>query len=147
MSKKYADEDDDRKVKQKQEKDIYTTEYASGTCFSDEQETKFKSKQQKQGIFTRTINKVKEGFPKLLMPPQTIQQYEAGKSSRWGDLIQRTKWTFLMLIGFMLFILLGNFYCAVLVLLIIMAIYNELLDLAIYRDRNNEVKNYYLISW
>ena len=140
MSKKYADDDNFTKSKIVPEKEV-TTEYASGTCFSSEQENKFKTK---QGFISRTLNRVKENFPKLLMPPQVTAQSE---SSRWGDLIQRTKWTIFMLFGFIGFIMLGNFYCAFLVLLIIMAIYNELLDLSRYKDRNNEVKNYYLISW
>ena len=139
MSKKYADDDNFTKAKVIQEKEV-TTEYASGTCFSSEQENKFKTK---QGFISRTLNKVKENFPKLLMPPQNPQ----AENTKWGDLIQRTKWTVLMLVGFIGFISLGNFYCAILVLLIIMAIYNELLDLSRYKDRNNEVKNYYLVSW
>jgi hypothetical protein len=147
MSKKYANEDNETRhtstLKQDKEKENYT-EYASGTCFSSEQETKFKSK---PNIISRTINKVTTGFPKILMPPQIAQQEEQIKINKWADLVQRTKWTLYMLIGFMGVISLGNFYCGILVLLVIMAIYKELLDLSRYKDRNNEVKNYYLVSW
>jgi phosphatidate cytidylyltransferase len=148
MSKKYVNDDIDSKriknsnVKKIEEKENLT-EYASGTCFSSEQETKFKSK---PNIISRTITKVTTGFPKILMPPQTVDQ-EQIKNNRWADLVQRTKWTLLMLLGFIGFIMLGNFYCALLVLFIIMAIFKELLDLSRYKDRNNEVKNYYLVSW
>jgi hypothetical protein len=149
MSKKYVNDDidsksnDDKQTTSKERQKQNYTEYASGTCFSSEQETKFKAK---SNIISRTINKVASGFPKILMPPQMAQQDEI-KNNKWADLIQRTKWTFFMLIGFSGFIFLGNFYCALLVLLVIMAIYKELLDLSRYKDRNNEVKNYYLVSW
>ena len=149
MSKKYVNDDidsksnDDKQTPPKERQKQNYSEYASGTCFSSEQETKFKAK---SNIISRTINKVASGFPKILMPPQMAQQDEI-KNNKWADLILRTKWTFFMLIGFSAFIFLGNFYCAVLVLLVIMAIYKELLDLSRYKDRNNEVKNYYLVSW
>jgi hypothetical protein len=149
MSKKYANEDVDNSgksssFKKDKDKGNYAEYYASGTCFSSEQESKFKAK---QNIISRTINKVTTGFPKILMPPQTGLQEEQIKNNRWADLVQRTKWTFYMLLAFIGVISLGNFYCGVLVLLVIMAIYKELLDLSRYKDRNNEVKNYYLVSW
>lgn len=144
MSKKYMNDDHDSSEKYKkisQDKDNFT-EGASGTCFSSEQENKFKSK---SNIFSRTISKVASNFPKMLIPPQG--QEEQIKNNKWADLLQRTKWTVLMLIGFIGVIALGNFYCAFLVLLIIMAIYKELRDLPNYTERNDEIKHFYLFSW
>jgi phosphatidate cytidylyltransferase len=138
MSKKYVNEDIDSREREEKTQ----TEFASATCFSSEQENKYKKT--KSNFLSNTINKVTGVIPKILMPPQAPVDETKGK---WADLVQRAKWTIYMLIGFVFFILLGNFYCACLVLLVIMAIYNELLDLAKYKDRNTEVKNYYLISW
>jgi hypothetical protein len=147
MSKKYVDEDVDNTKNlnpktQEKEKENYT-EFASGTCFSSEQENKFKNKS--ANIISRTLSKVTSGFPKMLIPPQG--QEEQIKVNKWADLLQRTKWTFFMLVGFIGFIALGNFYCALLVLLVIMAIYKELLDLERYKERNYEIKNFYFVSW
>jgi len=121
------------------------TEVASGTCFSSEQEEKFKS--QKKSKLAQHLGKIKNAFTRSLIPPNTGQDQNASSNNRFSDLRQRTLWTIYMLLGFGVFILLGNFYCALLVLIVIMSIYGELIDISNYKERNMEVKNYYFISW
>jgi len=137
MSKKYKNDE----IESRDNEEKTNTEFASASCFSSEQEKKFKTK---SNFLSNTINKVTTGFPKILLPPNVPVDLN---KSRWADLIVRTKWTIYMLLGFIIVILLGNFYCALLVLCVIMAIYKELLDLTKYKDRNTEVKNYYVVSW
>lgn len=138
MSKKYANDENEIK---KQEMKEYT-EAASGTCFSSEQEAKYR--QHKSKLVSKLQN-LAGALKKTVLPPQPVTEGES--RGKFADLKDRTKWTIYMLLGFLAFISAGNFYCAVLVLIIIMAIYSELLDLSRYKERNNEVKNYYLISW
>lgn len=114
----------------------YRSEYASNTCFSSEQEQKFNTK-------TSKISKIGSAFKKSFIPPnQNIEP-----TSKFSDLKDRTIWTINLLIGFILIIMAGQFYCSLLIFFVIMAIYSELLDLSIYKERNKEVKNYYLLSW
>ncbi len=129
--KRFADDDDKTQ-----------TELGSQTCFSSEQEKVYQAK--KPNFFKKTLKKVATGFPKMLVPPQTD---ETQNKSKWEDLLVRTRWTIIMMLVFFFILFLGNFYCAIFVLLVIMAIHNELVDLYIYIDRNKEVKNYYLVSW
>jgi phosphatidate cytidylyltransferase len=140
MSKNYSKEPNEKPNYdnlKKAKEDL--TEAASGTCFSSEQEDKYR-KSKTVNRLTNLLTKFKGTF----MPPTQAQE-ETGK--KFGDLFDRTKWTVYMLLGFIGFIWLGNFYCALLVLLVIMAIYAELIDLSQYKDRNNEVKNYYPLAW
>lgn len=68
--------------------------------------------------------------------------------SKFSDLKDRTIWTVFMLFGFIGFISAGNFYCALLVLLVMMAIFSELIDLSNkYREINQEIKYYYFLNW
>lgn len=115
------------------------TEIASNTCFSSEQETKYKNKVTK---IANSIKKIGSAFKKSFLPPE-----ETVTKSRFADLRDRTIWTIIMLLGFMGLIYLGNFYCAVLVLLIIMAIYSELINIETYIERNKETKYYYFLAW
>jgi hypothetical protein len=87
------------------------------------------------------LRKIEESLKKPFFPPQTVT------SSKFGDLKDRTVWTILMLLMFILFISLGNFYCSVLVFVVISLIFSELIDLSAYKERNQELKNYYLWNW
>lgn len=115
------------------------TEIASNTCFSSEQETKYKNKVTK---LANSIKKIGTVFKKSFLPPE-----ETITKSRFADLRDRTIWTIIMLLAFIGLIYLGNFYCAVLVLLIIMAIYSELINIEPYIERNKETKYYYFLAW
>jgi len=151
MSKNYLQEDESENFRtQPTPKKVNTnnanqelTEIASGTCFSSEQEEKYRT-QQKSKI-AQQLGKLKNALTRSLQPPTTVDQNAS--NNKFSDLKQRGLWTIYMLLGFGVFILLGNFYCALLVLIVIMAIYGELIDLSNYKERNNEVKNYYFISW
>jgi hypothetical protein len=143
MSKNYANENENMEREHRKGKDNLT-EGASGTCFSSEQEVKYRTKEKSR--FATQVNKITNAISKSFIPPNSGTHEEPG-TNKFSDLTQRTKWTFFMLFGFLGFISLGNFYCAFLVLIVIMLIYAELLDLSRYKDRNTEVKNYYLISW
>ena len=151
MSKNYLQEDESENFRtQPTPKKVNThnanqelTEIASGTCFSSEQEKKYRT-QQKSKI-AQQIGKLKNALTRSLQPPTTADQNIT--NNKFSDLKQRGLWTIYMLLGFGVFIILGNFFCASLVLFIIMAIYGELIDLSNYKERNNEVKNYYFISW
>ena len=48
---------------------------------------------------------------------------------------------------FFLILFMGHFYSAVMVLLIVVAIFYELIDIPRFKGRNLEIKNYYPISW
>ena len=156
MSKKYKEEDNNLKneketnqtnekisnentnnIKHNSKEDTETL-MDSASAFSDEQEQAFKEKQKekKKGRFEKFSN----AFSKSFIPPQT-------KSSKWSDLYIRTLWSLIMIVCFFLILSMGHFYCAVLVFLIIICIYQELIDIPRYKERNLEVKNYYLISW
>jgi len=52
-----------------------------------------------------------------------------------------------MLLSFMGLIYLGNFYCALLVFFIIMAIFSELINIETYVERNKETKFYIFLAW
>jgi len=67
--------------------------------------------------------------------------------SKFSDLKDRAVWTILMLFGFIGFISAGNFYCALLVFVIMMAIFHELIDLSKYREINQDIKYYYFLNW
>jgi phosphatidate cytidylyltransferase len=140
MSKTYKNEDEKELKKESvQNKEVHT-EAASGTCFSSDAETKFKKKEGK-------LTKIRTALTSAFMPPASTRVEPPPGASKWTDLKTRTIWTVFMLLAFIGIIALGNFYCALLVFLVIMAIYAELLDISRYKERNNEVKNYYLISY
>jgi phosphatidate cytidylyltransferase len=134
MSKTFSAEHDEPETKGKQEKNE-VSEYASQTCFSSEMEAQFK----KNSKMSTIINRITKSF----QPPATTQNV----TSKFSDLRDRTLWTIFMLIFFICFVILGNFYCGVLVMVVIMLIYFELIDLARYRERNKLVKYYYPIAW
>ena len=92
-------------------------------------------------IFGTNLRKIEESLKKPFLPPQTIA------STKFGDLKDRTIWTILMLLMFIFVILLGNFYCSLLVLIVISLIFSELIDLSAYKERNQELRNYYLWNW
>ena len=89
-------------------------------------------------------NEEKKGtnaFSKSSNTPQNPQV------SKWRDLQIRTIWSLIMVIGFLLILALGHIYCALLVLIIVICINSELIDISRYKEKNSEIKNYYLISW
>jgi phosphatidate cytidylyltransferase len=132
MSKTFSAEKDEP------EKSKFTkgeSEYASQTCFSSEPEAQFKKQSKLATVFHH--------ISKQFQPPNSTQNV----TSKFSDLQARTIWTLFMLFIFIGFISLGNFYCAVLVVIVIMLIFFELIDLERYRDRNKYIKNYYPIAW
>ena len=146
MKKKYENEDVDEKSNPKSKETKKSApeskpmqeqeENNSGDCFSSEVEKQY---QEKKGKFAKLTG----AFSKSFIPPQAQTQ----SSSKWRDLQVRAIWSIIMLVLFTLILALGHFYCALLVLFIIICIYYELIDLQKYRERNNVVKHYYLISW
>lgn len=89
------------------------------------------------------ISKISSAFKRSFIPPQVMES----SKGKFSDFKERTIWTILMLISFFLFISSGKFYCSLLVFLIIIAIYSELIDLSRYKDRNQEIKHFYFISY
>jgi len=152
MKKKYEEEENHSKKendikqtdsKQNNEKTIQQNSKEdsvmdSASAFSDEQEQAFKEKQKE--ITKGKFEKLSNAFSKSFIPPQP-------KSSKWSDLYTRTIWSLIMIFSFFAILLMGHFYCAVLVFFIILCIFKELMDIPRYKERNLEVKNYYLISW
>ena len=148
MSKKvYADEikDDETKKKEKQKEpsnnnlDNKDTSDAGGASgFSDEAEKKFQQK--KKGKMEKLHSVVSKG----LIPPKSNQPENKGK---WNDLKIRVRWSLLMASLFFLILFMGHFYSSVMVALIVISIFYELIDIPRFKERNSEVKNYYLISW
>ena len=146
MPKKvYADEENSEVKKTKENlndsknndnKDNSDTGGASG--FSDDAEKKFQ--QIKKGKMEKLHNVVSKG----LIPPQGNQTEGKGK---WTDLKVRVKWSVLMASLFFLILFMGHFYSSIMVALIIISIFYELIDIPRFKERNSEVKNYYLISW
>lgn len=138
FSKQYANEtekiENNGKIKANE-----GTEIASNTCFSSEQELKYKTKESK---IANSIKEIGTAFKKSFLPPETTVT-----KSRFADLRDRGIWSIIMILGFVGLINLGNFYCAFLVLLIIMAIYSELINIETYIERNKETKNYYFLAW
>ncbi len=139
ISKHYSNENEGYKNETIDDKKIEGTEIASNTCFSSEQEKKYKNKVSK---IANSIQKIGSVFKKSFLPPE-----ETVSKSRFADLRDRFIWTIIMLLGFIGLIYLGNFYCAVLVFFIIMAIYSELINIETYIERNKETKFYYLLAW
>ncbi len=137
MKKTYADErtteeniETKEEPKTKHETDE-NQENVSATAFSSEAEKVFK-----QNKFQKITGAIKKAFNPPVSNPNSK-----------SDFRDRTIWTIFMLIGFIGVISLGNFYCSLLVLFIIMLIFAELIDLEVYRERNQEIKNYYLWNW
>ena len=137
MKKTYANEDNEPQSKIDKTEKPKESEYKndSASCFSSETEKIFEKKQ--KGKF----EKIQNAFAKSFNPPQNTG------NSKWRDLQVRTIWTFIMLFSFILILSMGHFYCAVLVLFIIICINSELIDIPRYKERNKEVKGYYLYSW
>ena len=149
MSKKvYADDinPDEKIQKEKVEKkkentiDSKDTSDAGGASgFSDDAEKKYQEK--KKGKLAKLHNVVSKG----LIPPNVNNQ--TGKKGSWGDLKVRVIWSCLMASLFFIILFMGHFYSALLVALIVVSIFYELIDIPRFKERNTEVKNYYLISW
>ena len=133
---KIAKKDSTTKEQKQEEKDNSDTAGASG--FSEDAEKKFQEK--KKGKVEKYYNIIKKG----LNPPQEATQNIKGK---WTDLKVRVRWSLIMVSLFFLILFMGHFYSAVMVLLIVVAIFYELIDIPRFKGRNLEIKNYYPISW
>lgn len=103
-----------------------TEEAASGTCFSTDQESQFKSK-----------NKIKNFIQKKFDTPST----------KFGDLKERMIWGLVIISSFITIVFAGHFYCSLFVLFVIGMIFFELIDLNKYRERNIETKGYHFVAW
>ena len=138
MKKKYANEDNEpTPLKEKKSEKPKEPEYKndSASCFSSETEKAFEKKQKSK------FEKLQNAFAKSFNPP------ENSGNSKWRDLQVRTIWSLIMIFSFILILSMGHFYCALFVLFIIICINSELIDISRYKDRNHEVKGYYLFSW
>ena len=100
----------------------------------DDENEKLKNKENEEKKGTNTFNK------------SSITSQNS-QSSKWRDLQIRTIWSLIMVISFLLILALGHIYCAILVLIIVICINSELIDISRYKEKNSEIKNYYLISW
>lgn len=124
----------------------YGTEGASNTCFSSEQESDYKQKMAiNNSKFQEKINKLSSIVTKCMTPPVNVTP--TTETGKFSDLKKRSIWTFLMLFSFIFVILAGNLYCAILVFIVMVAIYNELLSLEKYKTRNAEIEGFYQIAW
>ena len=152
MSKKvYADEinPDEKLNKEKTEKlekkkdnsfeNKDTSDAGGASGFSDEAEKKFQQK--KKGKLAKLHNVVSKG----LIPPNVNNQ--TGKKGNWSDLKIRVIWSLLMASLFFIILFMGHFYSSLMVALVAISIFYELIDIPRFKERNSEVKNYYLISW
>ena len=140
-SKKYVNEDNQTPSTPKTPQPSIPKEpdndVTSGSCFSDEAAQTFKKHQEeKKG----NLSKLASSFSKSFIPPTET-------ASKWRDLQIRTIWSLIMIALFGLILAMGHFYCAVLVMLVIVCSYYELIDIPRYKERNSEVKYYYSISW
>ena len=116
-----------------------TSDAGGASGFSDEAEKKFQQK--KKGKLAKLHNVVSKG----LIPPNVNNQ--TGKKGNWGDLKIRVTWSLLMASLFFIILFMGHFYSSLMVALIAISIFYELIDIPRFKERNSEVKNYYLISW
>ena len=147
MSKKVFQDDIKEEEKRKKEniekeknineenKDNSDAGGASG--FSDDAEKQFIEK--KKGKMAKLHNVISKG----LIPPNPNQP----SSGKWNDLKVRVIWSILMASVFSLILFTGHIYSALMVAIIIIAIFYELIEIPIFRERNLEVKNFYFISW
>ena len=127
-----------KKSKKSDDKEESSEVGASG--FSDEAEKKFQAK--KKSRLEKLHNVVSKG----LIPPNQKTTTEQ-KKGKWRDLSVRVKWSLIMVSLVFLIIAMGSIYTAIMVGIIIIAIFYELLDIGRFKERNLEVKNYYLVSW
>ena len=147
MSKKVFQDDIKEEEKRKKEniekeknineenKDNSDAGGASG--FSDDAEKQFIEKKKKK------MAKLHNVISKGLIPPNPNQP----SSGKWNDLKVRVIWSILMASVFSLILFTGHIYSALMVAIIIIAIFYELIEIPIFRERNLEVKNFYFISW
>ena len=147
MSKIYADEIKEevknKNIKSIEQKDIknenkQTSDEGGASGFSDEAEKKFQEK--KKGKMEKFHNVVSRG----LNPPKGNQPENKGK---WTDLKVRVKWSLLMVSIFFLIFFMGHLYTSIMVVLLVILIFYELIDIPRFKERNSEVKNYYIVSW
>ena len=147
MKKVYADDiknpqsaenqkEEESKGKKVENKDTSDAGGASG--FSDDAEKKYQEK--KKGKMEKFHNVMSKG----LIPPKVSQPESKG---RWNDLKVRVRWSILMVSLFFLILFMGHFYSSIMVALIVVTIFYELIDIPRFKERNSEVKNYYLTSW
>ena len=153
MSKEYKSTDDDNdnnstmsktmnKIKNKISKDTKKTDK---TDKIEQDETDIKEKIENQNNTSTQIDEKK--LSKLAKLSLLLRGPQKEPVSKFSDLKDRAIWTMFMLFGFVGFISAGNFYCAILVFVIMMAIFNELIDLSKYREINQEIKYYYFLNW
>lgn len=134
--KKLSKKDSNSKKAIKESKEGSDTAGASG--FSDDTEKKFQEK--KKGKMEKLHNIIEKG----LNPPKEALVQNKG---RWSDLKIRVRWSLVMVSLFFLILFMGHFYSSIMVGLIVISIFYELIDIPRFKERNSEIKNYYLVSW
>ena len=137
--KKDLEQKDTNQTDKDKEKDKENSDTAGASGFSEDAEKKFQEK--KKGRIEKLHNIIKKG----LNPPQ--EALKENNKSTWADLKVRVRWSLIMVSLFFLILFMGHFYSAVMVLLIVVAIFYELIDIPRFKGRNLEIKNYYPISW
>ena len=71
----------------------------------------------------------------------------SSSSKKWQDLKTRGLWSVIMIFLFALILLMGHFYCALLVLFIILCIYHELLEIPKFKQHSANIPYHYHLSW
>ena len=137
--KKDLEQKDTNQTDKDKEKDKENSDTAGASGFSEDAEKKFQEK--KKGRIEKLHNIIKKG----LNPPQ--EALKENNKSKWADLKVRVRWSLIMVSLFFLILFMGHFYSALMVLLIVVAIFYELIDIPRFKGRNLEIKNYYPISW
>ncbi len=150
MSKKvYADEIKEEKKEKIRNENIKsiednkndkkdTSDAGGASGFSDEAEKKFQEK--KKGKMEKFYNVVSKGL-------NLTKENKSENRGKWNDLKIRVKWSLLMVSIFFLIFFMGHFYTSLLVALLVILIFYELIDIPRFKERNSEVKNYYIVSW
>ena len=137
--KKNLEQKETNQTDKEKEKDKENSDTAGASGFSEDAEKKFQEK--KKGKIEKLHNIIKKG----LNPPQ--EALKENNKSKWADLKVRVRWSLIMVSLFFLILFMGHFYSSLMVSFIVLAIFYELVDIPIFKDRNMEIKNYYFTSW
>lgn len=77
----------------------------------------------------------------------TASTSTSSTSKKWQDLKTRGLWSLIMIFLFALILLMGHFYCALLVLCIILCIYHELLQIPHFKQHSAHIPYHFHLSW
>lgn len=112
----------------------------NSACFSSDAENEFQK--HKASSSSSTTSK-----PSTQQQQQQSSSSSQPKPSKWRDLRERGMWSLIMILLFALILCLGHFYCAILVLCVILCIFNELIAIPPYKERTTFIPNTSTITW